>query len=233
MQIAVISDIHLGSGGPTDLFGHDDADFLRFLRFLEGQFERIVLLGDIWETLTTCSFGQAESELRRAQAFHKEIHARFLDPKYSYVFGNHDHVAERLDGAKSELKLEVDGVRLFFGHGHYGDPLCQKAKFVSELGVWLGGWLRRLGLGAIYSYFAELEHLRSAPKGASCAVREWAIQKAGQLGADVVVTGHTHQSIRAETDNCLFLNSGSCSGGEISFLSLDTKRGDYHIHHTY
>lgn len=31
MQIAVISDLHLGSGGPVDLFGHDDYEFLRFL----------------------------------------------------------------------------------------------------------------------------------------------------------------------------------------------------------
>ena len=45
MQIAVISDLHLGAGGAADGFGHDDGDFLRFLRFLERNFERIVLLG--------------------------------------------------------------------------------------------------------------------------------------------------------------------------------------------
>ena len=53
MNIAVISDLHLGSDDATDSFGHDDAEFLRFLGFLEGNFERIVLLGDIWETLTS------------------------------------------------------------------------------------------------------------------------------------------------------------------------------------
>ena len=52
MKIAVISDLHLGRGDAADLFGHDDAEFLRFLDFLEGNFERIVLLGDIFETLT-------------------------------------------------------------------------------------------------------------------------------------------------------------------------------------
>ena len=40
MKIAVISDLHLGRGDGSDRFGHDDAEFLRFLDFLEGDFER-------------------------------------------------------------------------------------------------------------------------------------------------------------------------------------------------
>ncbi len=41
MHISVISDLHLGSGGAADGFGHDDAEFLSFLDFLEGNFEKI------------------------------------------------------------------------------------------------------------------------------------------------------------------------------------------------
>src|SRR6478735_9678780 len=35
MEIAVISDLHLGTGGAADGFGHDDGEFLKFLTFLE------------------------------------------------------------------------------------------------------------------------------------------------------------------------------------------------------
>ena len=35
MSIAVISDLHLGARPATDSFGHDDGEFLRFLRFLD------------------------------------------------------------------------------------------------------------------------------------------------------------------------------------------------------
>jgi len=68
MHVAVISDVHLGTGGRTDAFGHDDAEFLRFLRFLEHQFEHILLLGDIWETLASARLGDAARELGRARA---------------------------------------------------------------------------------------------------------------------------------------------------------------------
>ncbi len=47
-----ISDLHLGTGGAADGFGHEDGEFLKFLGFLEKNFEKVVLLGDIWETLT-------------------------------------------------------------------------------------------------------------------------------------------------------------------------------------
>ena len=59
MEIAVISDLHLGTGGAADGFGHDDAEFLRFLSFLERNFERVILLGDIWETLQSRRLGSA------------------------------------------------------------------------------------------------------------------------------------------------------------------------------
>ena len=77
MKVAVISDLHLGNGGPSDNFGHDDAEFLKFLSYLERNFEKVVLLGDIYETLTCASpFGQAR-EFTRCREAHAEISKRF------------------------------------------------------------------------------------------------------------------------------------------------------------
>ena len=64
MEIAVISDLHLGTGGAADGFGHDDGEFLKFLSFLEKNFEKVVLLGDVWETLTGALPGDPAAELR-------------------------------------------------------------------------------------------------------------------------------------------------------------------------
>jgi predicted phosphodiesterase len=227
MQVAVISDLHLGRGGPTDAFQHDDGEFLRFLRFLESNFEKIVLLGDIWETLTAPPFARAQ-ELRAAQQYHGEIHRRFRLPQYQYVHGNHDLVAGRLEGAPEEYALQSDGIRLLFSHGHQGDDLCSKARLLSEAGVWLGAWLRRLGLCPIYSYFADLEKQRSTL--GKCLVHRWAVRHASRREADIIVTGHTHRAAKASSGPHLFLNSGSCSEGNISFLSLDTKRQAYEVH---
>lgn len=228
MKVAVISDLHLGVGGRTDLFGHEDNEFLSFLNYLESNFERVVLLGDIWETLTAASPGGQLAELRKAQDTHAEIYKRFQREKYVYVHGNHDLVAGKVDGVPEEYGIEVDGTRLLFSHGHQGDRLCSTARPLAELGVWVGAWIRRFGMELLYTYLAKLESRRTS-NTAECKVRRWALGQASRRGMDVVVTGHTHVPTRAEAGSSLFLNSGTCARGRISYLSLDTKRGDYAV----
>jgi predicted phosphodiesterase len=232
MQIAVISDLHLGARDGADSFGHQDSEFLRFLGFLERNFERIVLLGDIWETLAGAFPGGSARELERARTAHPEVAARFRTPRYTYVHGNHDLAAAQVDGAPESLGLEADGTRMLFTHGHQNDGLLRHTRFVSELGVWMGGWMRRLGLNRAYDALAHLDEPRQAPSrdGRLRRFERWAVNLARARNADVVVTGHTHRATRAEHGSRLFLNSGSCSRGEISFVGMDTRRGEYAVH---
>lgn len=235
MEIAVISDLHLGRGGPADGFGHDDGEFVRFLGFLEGNFEKIVLLGDIWETLTGSLPGDPARELALARDKHREIARRFEHPRYAYVHGNHDLVAGATESAPDQLVLEADGQRLLFTHGHQNDDLIARRRWLSELGVWLGGWVRRLGLGPLYRLLASFDEKRGGISldGSRCAFQRWAVDTAARSHADIVITGHTHLATRAEHGSHLFLNSGTCSDGKLSFLSLDTRRGLYAVHDHY
>lgn len=232
MQLAVISDLHLGPGDASDSFGHDDAEFLRFLRWLERNFDRVVLLGDVWETLTARTPGDPARALRMARDAHPTIARRFTSQRYLYVHGNHDLIAGAVDGAPDEVVLEADGVRLLFTHGHLGDGLVQRARWVSELGVWMGAWIRRLGMSAAYRLFDRIDAWRGGahPEPDACAFQTWAVRRAAQRNADVVVTGHTHLATRAEHGARLFLNSGTCSDGGLSFLALDTRAGSYGVH---
>lgn len=234
MRIAVISDLHLGAGDSADGFGHDDGEFLKFLDFLEGNFERIVLLGDIWETLQSRGFGRAAQEFEAAQAAHREIAHRFQRPRYHYVHGNHDLVAGA-QGVPDELLLEADGVRLLFTHGHQGDSLIEKRRWLADILVWLGGWIRRCGMGAFYRLCADYDLARGGLRadGSRCPFQQWAVACAAHRSAEVIVTGHTHMAARNEHGARLFLNSGSCSEGNLSFLSIDTRRGDYAVNHGY
>lgn len=234
MKLAVISDLHLGAGDLADGFGHDDGEFVRFLTFLERNFERVILLGDIWETLQSRRLGSAREELALAQATHPEIAKRFRGPQYSYVHGNHDIVAGLL-GVPDELQFEADSVRLLFTHGHQNDNLIQRRQWLSELGVWLGGWIRRVGLNAFYRLCAKIDEARGGLSldGTLCEFQRWAVGEAARREFDVVVTGHTHHAARTEHGSRLFLNSGSCSEGQLSFLSIDTRRGDYAVNYGY
>jgi predicted phosphodiesterase len=230
MHIAVISDLHLGEGGRSDSFGHSDADFLAFLRRLEARYDRIVLLGDVWETLTSPRLGDARGALRRARECHRAIASRLEGRKYVYVHGNHDLVAAH-EGVPSEHVVEADGVRLLFTHGHQQDFVVRRLRWLSELGVWLGAHLRRLGLERLYRLADELDARRDRLSNdpARCVFQQWAVDLARSRGFDVVVTGHTHQAARGEHGDRLFLNSGTCSGGELSLLSIDTRAGRYEV----
>jgi len=232
MSIAVISDLHLGPGDRSDLFRHEDAEFLKFLRFLESGFERIVLLGDIWETLTPAWPCDPVHALKRAREAHPEIARRFERPQYSYIHGNHDIVAGVSEGAPDELVLTHGSTRILLTHGHHHDMLIRRARWLSELGVWLGGWILRLGLASVYRVFDAVDKLRSgvAPDPSSCTFQRWAVSQAKRRRADIVVTGHTHVPLRTEHPDALFLNSGSCADGRFSFLSLDPARGAYAVH---
>ncbi|MBU8895585.1 serine/threonine protein phosphatase [Corallococcus sp. H22C18031201] len=232
MRIAVISDLHLGRHDTVDPFGHDDSVFLRFLRFLESNFERIVLLGDIYETLTARAPRRQEAELAAARAAHPELVRRFAGPQYHYIHGNHDLVAGRVLGAPEELVLEADGVRMLFTHGHRHDWVIRKARWISEASVWAGAWLRRLQLRAMFRALqaVDLRLSGALPDPARCTFQRWAIERAHQRDADIVVTGHTHLGLRVEHGDRLFLNSGTCSEGQFSFLSLDTRDGRYGLH---
>ncbi len=234
MKLAVISDLHLGPGDRTDLFGHDDTEFLKFLRFLEGNFERIVLLGDIWETLTSKVPWSPRQALTACRRSHPELARRFDGPQYRYIHGNHDLVAGWM-GTPGHWDVDVDGIRLHFTHGHDHDLLIRRARWLSEFGVCFGAWLRRAGLAAFYRTFEQMDRwaTSSATDPDRCTFQRWAFDRAEKRQADVIVTGHTHVPVRSERNSQLFLNSGTCSYGKTTFLAMDTKAGDYRICHDW
>src|SRR5262249_13111406 len=141
MQIAVISDLHLGTGDRSDVFRHDDERFVTFLDFLESNFERIVLLGAIWETLTPAWPCDPNDARRRAAEPPRTQARRFERPNYTYVHGNHDLVAGSVERAPEELTIDDHGTRILFTHGHNHDALFRRARWLSELGVWVGAWI--------------------------------------------------------------------------------------------
>jgi len=234
-SIAVISDLHLGRRGGADAFRHDDGEFLKFLDFLEQSFSSVVLLGDIWETLRCKRPLMHGLELARVRAAHPETAARFRRPAYRYLHGNHDIIAATADPAPTDWSTTVAGSRLYFTHGHHYDWLWQQAKWLGELGSWTGGWLLRMRLKPLFRTFDQIDQrVRGArPEPEHCAFQRWAVELARKREADVVVTGHTHLGVRAEHGDRLFLNSGSCSQGKFSFLSIDPTRGDYSLHTTW
>jgi predicted phosphodiesterase len=230
VQIAVISDLHLGRADKADQFGHTDLEFVRFLRFLEGNFEKIVLLGDIYETHGTWP-GKQATEMQAIRAAHWDITSRFENAKYEYVVGNHDTVAKGLLGAKDELVIEADGVKLLFRHGHRYDWVQRNFPTLPAFLVFLGLELTRRGWDKAYKWGEAIEFWSKA--GKLLHFEKWAVGMAKAQQTDVVVTGHTHVPKVQEYEDRLYLNSGACHMGGISWLAIDTKKGTYQHHRSW
>lgn len=220
----MISDLHLGRGDKTDLFWHEDNEFVLFLKYLERNFERIVLLGDIYETLASRPGAQLR-EIQRIREAHPEIVKRFDRPQYNFVYGNHDLVLAK-HGALGELNLEADGVKLHFRHGHRFDWLIRHAPRLAEFGVWLGFAFARWGLDWLFKAGERIEHWLRVKEG-PLPFEQWAMGLAGTKEADIIVTGHTHFGKRSQHDQRIFLNSGACYKDKLSWLAIDTKTDCY------
>lgn len=232
MQIAVFSDLHLGQKNALDRFArkfdHIEPKFLELLTQLEKSVDKIVLLGDIFETLKSLP-GQAARELRGVLAAYPEIAKRVTsNPKYQLVYGNHDVCAREVLNAPEYYEVEDHKQRLVFFHGHQLDPLTTGHALVSRTGVWIGGLIERMGIKTT----PQDNHIpqrdgaigKSYEKFAKAAV---ALGK--QKRGDVIVTGHTHHAIRMESGGQMFLNSGTCVAGRREMLLLDTARASYEV----
>jgi predicted phosphodiesterase len=66
-----------------------------------------------------------------------------------------------------------------------------------------------------------------------CSFQKWAMSIAAQREFDVLVTGHTHPAANTTHGSRLSLNSGSCSEGQFSFLSMDTARAQYAVNTSF
>lgn len=226
-----MSDLHLGRRNELDRFArkerHIEPRFLELLRHLEKHVDKIVLLGDIFETLKSVP-GLAKKELLAVLDTYPEIARRVLnDARYQFVHGNHDAIAGRVLNAPEVLELEDHGTKMVFFHGHQLDRLTRGSAPVSRTGVWLGGILERLGLRV------TPEDHRPVRDGALGKRHEVFARGAMRLDiakkADIVITGHTHRAVRLEEDNRLFLNSGTCVAGRRELLLLDTAKHSYEV----
>ncbi len=233
MRIAALSDLHIGAHGWMDEFRHPEAAFLGFLDRLEADFDAIVLVGDVFQTDHAWLPGRRGSlrQLHAARRRLPELAARFSQPPYRYVHGNHDAIAQEHLDAPETLQIEADGRRVFFIHGHQFDPLFRRAYALTRAASWFTGRLRFAGLRPVAQWFESndirIKHQRfHRDDGPYLRAGRELLRR---HNADVVVMGHTHVPVRVEYPEGLVVNSGSCSVGQHSYVAIDTTSGEVEL----
>lgn len=126
-DIIVVSDLHIGDGGPRDNFSVDGKaqKFDRFLDYVESRKAELFVLGDLFE------FWQAN--ISRVLMHRMSLIDRLARMKATYVVGNHDADFEHLIGTDilghpffermcGPFERVIANKRFKFMHGHELDP---------------------------------------------------------------------------------------------------------------
>jgi len=239
MQIAVLSDLHLGKKDKLDQFYRNpgaEEKLENLFEYLESHVDKIILLGDVFETLRGKSLRNREKQLKDILKCYPKITQRILeDPAYVLLQGNHDTISGPVLNAREALKIKDNGVSMCFFHGHQVDPKVGSfwIRHFEKTGVWLGGWLERAGLdvtkkGNLSSKFKALNGLWK--KG---LFEEAAVAYGKEMGGDIIITGHSHHPMKIEIDGALFLNSGTRVAGRQDFALLDTATREYEVYKAF
>ncbi len=235
VQIAVISDLHLGRKDKLDQFNRNpgaEAQLYQLLDYLETHVDKIVLLGDIFETLRSKTLNKTKELKTILQYYPKFANKISNGGKYVLVKGNHDLVTGAVLGASEYLTIKENNKNILFFHGHQLDSVVADfwTKNFENVGVWLGGWLERMGIDITKKANAssKFKSLNNLWKVGGFEIAATALGK--KLNADIIVTGHSHHPMKVEIENHLFLNSGTRVGGRQDMIILDTNINDYEIY---
>lgn len=227
MKLAAISDLHVGASERADGFRHDESEFLGFLDELEANHDRIVVLGDLFQTEHGWWFGKrvAAAEIKRAWRRLPRLWDRVCSANYIYVHGNHDHVARDMVLARERWRIESDGFSVLFIHGHQFDPLLRWAYPAARFGTWFSGRARTVGAGGFADWLEHRDVTIKAKRfsGEAGPYAQAARRLMREQRADVVVMGHTHTPERVVLGDGVLANTGTCSMGNRMYVSIDTE----------
>ena len=226
MRIAAISDIHLGSGGRTDRFGHSDAAFLRFLDHLEGRYDQVVLLGDIFDAHHGWIPLAHARELAEVRREHRDVAERLLSGRYPVVAGNHDDVLLELGLGMAEFVAEAGSHKALFLHGHQYDRLILASPRLCAVGNYLAGMADRFHMQwGLALADAIDDRANQGRESREERYRREARDLCRRRGVDVVIMGHTHQQDGQSGAGWAYVNTGTCIQGRFQGAAVDVSKG--------
>jgi UDP-2,3-diacylglucosamine pyrophosphatase LpxH len=220
MRIASFGDLHLGHLPVLDKFQGEEEGLLRFDDHLSQTHDRIILMGDIFQTDYGPYPGSRSDVLEAILKRYSRIVQRWSSSRYESIFGNHDQITQKLLGTLKQIRLKKDGWRLWFIHGHQFDPFIGEKGRLPYLITWIVGGIRRKGLsrladfleGPFYDFGQRIfERLDKAARQALLHGK-----------SNIIVMGHSHQMTCRPFGKGIYVNSGACSGDYMPYVSIDT-----------
>ncbi len=235
IDIAVISDVHLGT------FGCHSKELLLYLNSIAPK--TLILNGDIIDIWQFRKNYFPKSHLKIIQ---KIISLSASGTEVIYLTGNHDEMLRKFSDIKignlsvvDKKVIDLDGKKAWFFHGDVFDVSIQKAKWLAKLGGW--GYDLLILLNQMINFwlikfkrekFSLSKKIKNSVKKAVKYIQDFenvAADLAIENGYKYVICGHIHQPqmIRKVNKNgtCLYLNSGDWVEN-LTALEYDNKKWD-------
>lgn len=210
----IISDLHLGSGVCQ---AKALVDFLEGIHHRHIRTQRLILNGDVFDSI----------DFRRLKKSHWKVLSllRKLSDEIEVVWvcGNHDGSAEivsHLLGLEvvDEIVVPSGEKKVLFLHGHQFDQFIDRYPTATRLADGLYRLIQRIDRSHRFAKMAKRRSktfLRSTEK-----IRAGAVNRAKELGADVVCCGHTHLPVAFPDDPLPYFNSGCWTETPCHYLTL-------------
>lgn len=195
--LAVISDLHMGAGGPADNFRGNEAALMQALAAYRERGRRLVLLGDTEELW--------QFDLPEVRRHRRPVYSRLRDfgpAGVLRVWGNHDDMWARPDAedpsgagpASEAILVETAGRPMLMVHGHQGSLESDLLGGVSRLLVRLfrcfeGPWMVLMKALRLYRKPSTMTRIR---RDFERVMYRWAVER-----NTVLVCGHSHRAVFA------------------------------------
>jgi UDP-2,3-diacylglucosamine pyrophosphatase LpxH len=218
VDIAVISDVHLGT------YGCHAKELLKYLKSIKPKM--LVLNGDIIDVWQFSKRYWPETHMKVVRKLMKFVVEGV--PVY-YLTGNHDELLRKFAdmhlGAfhlQNKLVVELDGKKAWFFHGDIFDVTMQHSKWLAKLGA--VGYDTLILINSFVNWFLTLigqekmsfsKRIKAKFKDAVKFINGFentAAELAAENGYEYVVCGHIHQpemrTIVTDDGPVTYLNSG-------------------------
>lgn len=237
LDIAVISDVHLGT------YGCHARELERYLHSIAPR--RLIINGDFIDGWQFSKKYFPESHTRVLQRVLKMMSEGV---KVIYLTGNHDEMLRRYSGfeignfeLKDKLVLELDGKKFWFFHGDVFDLSMQHGKWLAKLGgsgydllILLNRFVNLLLVKFGYEKYSFSKKVKGGVKAALRHINDFERTVAGiaiENGYDCVICGHIHEPVIKEMlmtgGRVTYLNSGDWVE---NLTSLEYAGGQWSIH---
>jgi len=218
VEIAVVSDVHLGT------YGCHAKQLLTYLNSIQPK--KLILNGDI---IDIWQFNKRYFPKSHLKVVKKIMTMASNGVEVIYITGNHDDMLRKFSDTfignmsiVDKLVLDLDGKKAWFFHGDVFDASIQNAKWLAKLGGYgydllilfnrLINWvLERMGKNK----YSLSKRIKNSVKGALKYISDFeevATDLAIENGYDYVICGHIHQPKMFIRENIhgktMYLNSG-------------------------